>query len=369
MLETCSSIGIYSVGLLGGSLARSFRSRGFGGKIIGFSSPSALQYATSNDIIDRGYEYNQLAEQINSVNVLFLCSPIEAICNTLKQICTMKITTDLLISDIGSTKSQIMQQAMHLPPGAHFIGAHPMAGSEKSGVTASNELLFENAAYIITPQQPQASELEQQFGAFLQKYLGCSVLYMDAKTHDEVVATVSHVPHLISVALAELGYQQSQHNETTLQLAAGSFRDMTRIATASWPMWRDIFSTNQRACKAVLSDYIRLLQGMLDQIGSESMQHHFDRARITREQLPFRHKGISSQLHDVLVAAPDRVGILQKIATLCSDNNINIKDFEVQRVREDILGTVRFSFESEQTAQKAAELFSRNGFVSTYLKD
>ena len=133
---------IYSVGLLGGSLGLALKNSGFKGKITGLSSPSAIETAKRLGCIDEGFTYDSLQDVIKDTDLLFLCSPISVILETLNKLSTMELPEGLLITDVGSTKQKIMEAAAFLPPHVYFCGGHPMTGSEKSGPSVSDPISF-----------------------------------------------------------------------------------------------------------------------------------------------------------------------------------------------------------------------------------
>jgi prephenate dehydrogenase len=140
-----NTIAIYSVGLLGGSIGLAFKESGFKGKIIGFSSKSSLQKALDIGCIDEGYGYDEFQSKVGLVDILFLCSPINTIIDTIKKMTSMELPAGIVITDVGSTKLDIINASACLPSHVRFVGGHPMAGSEKSGPSAADPFLFQNA--------------------------------------------------------------------------------------------------------------------------------------------------------------------------------------------------------------------------------
>ncbi|MFP4418686.1 MAG: prephenate dehydrogenase/arogenate dehydrogenase family protein [Fibrobacterota bacterium] len=357
------TITLYSVGLLGGSFGLGLKATGFEGKIIGLSSPSAVKTAKKIGAIDEGYEYDKLEEVLQHTDMLVICSPILAIEQCLKNLSTMRCPDGLIVTDVGSTKREITRLARQvLPSHVRFIGGHPMAGSEKSGPTAADPYLFQNAIYVITPRSDEPDEVEREFAAFVDHYLGSRHIFLAPDKHDCIAATVSHVPHLMAVALVNVARKTEECYPGTLSLAAGGFRDLTRIASSPYRMWHDILLTNKSAVDEVLDTCIRELEQMKQQLKTDSLQQSFDAASQTRSAIPSRNKGFISPLHEVLVMTKDQPGIIAAIATTMTDQNINIKDIEVLKVREGEGGTIRLGFESAQTALTAARLLREQGF-------
>ncbi|MFW5775227.1 MAG: prephenate dehydrogenase/arogenate dehydrogenase family protein [Chitinivibrionales bacterium] len=357
------TITLYSVGLLGGSFGLGLKATGFKGTIIGLSSPAAVETAKKIGAIDEGYGYDRLEQVLQKTDLLVICSPILAIKECLKKLSSMKCPDGLIVTDVGSTKKEITQLANQvLPSTVRFIGGHPMAGSEKSGPGAADPYLFQNAIYVITPRSGQPDEMELQFASFLDHYLGSRHIFLAPDIHDCIAATVSHVPHLLAVALVNVARKTENCYPGTLSLAAGGFRDLTRIASSPYRMWHDILFTNKAVVDSVLDTCIRELQQMKEQLRSDSLQDAFDTASQTRSAIPSRNKGFISALHEVLVMTKDQPGIIATIATTMTEHDINIKDIEVLKVREGEGGTIRLGFESAATAKTAARLLRDKGF-------
>lgn len=356
-----STITIYSVGLLGGSLGLALKNSGFQGRIIGLSSKEGIQIAKKLGCIDEGYEYNELERIVAHTDLLILCSPINAIINIIEQLSSMCLPDGLLISDVGSTKEQIMNAAKKLPSSVKFIGGHPMAGSEKSGPAASDPYLFQNSIYALTSANSPVSESEYGFARFLETYLGCRTLFLPPSVHDTIAATVSHLPHLLAVALTCLAEQKEIAIPGTLTLAAGGFRDMTRIASSPYQMWHDILFTNKAAVNQLLDDYIDILYQIKNGLQQGTLKEYFDKANSTRAQIRPANKGFLNTLSEILVLAKDQPGFIADISAILAQNKINIKDIEVLKIREGEGGTIRLAFDNQMVARNAISLLNQNG--------
>jgi prephenate dehydrogenase len=359
------SIFLYSVGLLGGSLGLALKTSGYTGRIVGFSSPRGLQEAKKLGCIDEGYAYDTLPEHIGDADLLVICSPINAILSCLESLAGMDLPEGLLITDVGSTKEQIVATAGRtLPPHVHFLGGHPMAGSEKRGPSAADPYLFQNAIYVLTPPGVDPDPRDRAFAAFLQRYLGCKHVFLDPAVHDTIAATVSHVPHMMAVALVNVAQSMDDRIGGTLDLAAGGFRDMTRIASAPYSVWHDILTTNKKSIAPVLDECIARLQNMKTRLGDDTLGGLFDDAAKTRRRVPSRGKGFISPPSEVLVVAKDQPGIIAAISNSLADRKINIKDIEVVKVREGEGGTIRLAFDSRDTARTAIDILKATGFTA-----
>ena len=239
-----------------------------------------------------------------------------------------------------------------------------MAGSEKSGVLASDPFLFQNAMYILTPRKNTPPAVVDDFAAFLERLLGCRHLILDCEIHDRVVAAVSHVPHLLAIALVNLARKAEDAVPGTLKLAAGGFRDMTRIASAPYELWRDILLTNKASIRPLLEEFRGMVGDLERGLMADTLEPMFENAISTRRKIPLGGKGFITQPNDILVVARDRPGIIAELSTALARENINIKDIEVLKVREGEAGTIRLAFESQAIACKAVSMLTSLGFTA-----
>jgi len=280
------TITIYSVGLIGGSIGAALKESGFGGRIIGLSSEKGINTALSRNLIDEGHPYSDLSTVVKQTDLLILCSPILTIIDTIKVLGGMELPYGLVVTDIGSTKRAIVETAHKcLPPHVRFIGGHPMAGSERSGPDASDPDLFSNAVYVLTPAVWDDAGIIDSLSTFLRKYLHCRTVMFDPATHDSIVAAVSHLPHILASALVLCANEREKSIPGTLKLAAGGFRDATRIASAKYDIWHDIFTTNKESIIPLIDSYINILNEMKSLLLNDALKERFEEARAIKESM------------------------------------------------------------------------------------
>jgi len=358
MFETVAIIG---VGLIGGSLAAAFKRRSIAGDIIGISSPDTIRKAKELKLIDSGYDYDALARGVQNADLIILCTPIVRIIELMPAIAEC-VTPGSIVTDVGSTKRIIMETADRcLPKHATFIGGHPMAGSEKRGISASDPFLFENAIYVLTPSPSTSQEeLEMSRNAFTS--IGAQVVILDPVLHDRIAAAISHLPQMLAVGLVNMLSSISDKHPEYLKLAAGGFRDMTRIASSPFSVWRDICETNQDLICEQLDEYISQLQEIRGMIGSEALSEKFSGASLIRNAIPRDTKGFLHPRPEILVVTEDRPGMLARITATLADRNINISDIEVLKVREGEGGTIRLAVMNNEKAKQATEVLKAHGF-------
>jgi prephenate dehydrogenase len=354
---------IVGVGLIGGSLGLAVRRKNKDIHIVGVSSAAAVKSAVEMGAINEGYGYDELGTAVADADIVFLCTPINRIKELMADLSGL-VKPGAIVTDVGSTKHEIAGHADDvLPDGVCFIGGHPMTGSEKSGVNASDPFLFQNAIYVLCPAENVPQELVDEFSGFLHE-TGARVVSMESGLHDNIAAAISHVPQMIAVTLVNMVQDKTTDSAPYLQLAAGGFRDMTRIASSPFKMWDDICRTNADAIRNTLDTFIEHLTGLKGRIGSEALGDDFENANHTRANIPKDTKGFAKTLYEVLAVVEDKPGIIHRIAAELSGHNINIKDIEVMKVREGEGGTLRLAFELEDEAAHAVELLNNIGFKS-----
>ncbi len=363
--QSIKKIVLYGVGLLGGSLGASFKQSGFSGVVVGVSSERSIKAAQEAHAIDLGYSYDEAQEALVDADLLIICSPINAIKKTLHTIAKLELPNNLLISDVGSTKEEIIAVAEEvLPKNVIFIGGHPMAGSEKSGASEADPFLFQNAVYVLSPAKEVSPVLVADFGTFLTIHLGCRVVELDSAIHDKIASTVSHVPHIVAVAMVNVATKIDSEIAGTLDLAAGGFKSLTRIASSPYGMWHDIYDTNKRATTEVLDKFIDELQTMRRDLQEVKLKASFDSAVEGRKRLSGGRKGFIGELHQIVVVAEDKRGFLAQMTALLSNNDINIRDIELLKIREGEAGTFMLAFESLDIAESAVELLNQHNFIA-----
>jgi len=362
------NIVIFSVGLLGASIGAGLKKSGFDGKILGVSNKKNLEAAISLQAIDEGVSYDEFLADKNNVlsdcDVLFICSPIISIKTTLEMLATSpsKLKDGLIITDVGSTKKEIYETAQKvLPPQVKFIAGHPMAGSEKSGAKFADPFLFQNAVWVLF-----ANDITDvyKFAAFLEKYLGCKTKCIDPETHDKIAAVISHIPHIIAVGLVNAAEKINREIDETLGLAAGGFKSMTRIASSPYRMWHDIYETNREANIEFLDCFMDEMSQLAQSLKNGTLQADFENAEKIRARLAENQKGFINELYRIIVIAEDKPGFLAKILGILADNNLNVSDIELLKVREGDAGSFMFAFTDESNAQEAVDLLQTAGFLA-----
>ena len=276
---------IFGVGLIGGSIALKAKDLRLCKEIVGISRSNGTDLSpfVKSGMLDRASSNYQ--SEIQSADLIVLATPVAQIEITLEKIYPL-LTTNTLITDVGSTKTNINQAAKVFlkEKYSQFIGSHPIAGSEKHGPQSAMADLFENKNIIITPHTQSKKEDINKIENFWKK-LGGITSIMDANLHDEIFSTVSHLPHLLAFSLVNL-INDKNNKETMLEYAASGFRDFSRIAGSSAEMWRDICLANKDAILTDLELYkkeIEALSNLIKNNHHEDLLNYFLKASKTRQ--------------------------------------------------------------------------------------
>lgn len=360
MFQRASVIGL---GLLGGSLARAMKDNGLVSEIAGYGrTPERLDYARSNGIAD--FVTRDAAEAVRGADFVVIATPVGLIPSLLDQL-SLHIEPGAVVIDVGSTKQGIVAHAEDvLPQGVHFVGCHPMAGSETSGVEAASPILFENALCVVTPSaRTEVSAAERVVR--LWEALKARVLVMTPLEHDLLVAASSHLPHLVAVSLCKTIDGLSADNEKILPLLAGGFRDTTRVASGSPEMWRDILLSNKIPIRNVLDRFSMTLDRLkerLDKSDPDELISLFTSAKDFRDTIPQRGLGAMESDYEIVVDVVDRPGVLGEITTALGQAEINIKNMNIRHVRDFGGGTLLLILEKENDMDRAIALLNSQGF-------
>ncbi len=357
MIDEGTTVTVIGLGLIGGALCHTFKKKGL--KVTGVSRSETIAKALEMKIINDGFEYSRIPEALSGSSFVFVCTPLLDIGERLGDI-FQHVDKNTVISDVGSTKSVICSIAeKHIRKGVYFIGGHPMAGSEKRGIENSNPYLFYDAVYVLTPLPGTPKKVVKKLSSLID-LLGANVMILPSEVHDEIAANVSHLPQLLAVLLTN--HLAEKNNDLFRNLAAGGFRDMTRIASSSYAMWGDIIKTNMNEVKKALSDFKKELSYLTDRLSDDNyLDRFFVNAQKERKTIPRYSKGFLKPLFDVRVAVQDKHGELARITNTIYYHDVNIKDIEIVNIREGEGGILRLGFSEKKDALKAASALQAIG--------
>lgn len=356
---------IAGLGLIGGSIAKSIK-RTNGSYIIGFDkNEEALNYAINEGIIDE--IATDITSAVKQIDIFVIATPISVTINILKQINEIELENEIIVTDVSSVKGSVLETAKSLTNDKIiFIGGHPMAGSHKTGIFASKEHLFENAIYVLTPtincKEKHIDRLKEAL-----KGTKSNFIILEPEEHDEMTSVISHFPHLIAASLVHQARKWEQVHEYLPELAAGGFRDITRIASSSPTMWQDIFQHNGTKISRLLQDWIYemvTLKEFLDKNSKEEMIDYLEKAKQYRDGLGTqRTRGALPSYYDIYVDIKDEPGAIASVVQLLANAEISIRNIRILEIREHITGALRLTVTTLEEQAKAVELLKENDYT------
>ncbi len=348
-------IGFIGLGLIGGSIAKSIRRIFPSYEIIGFDvDQNALTLALEDQTLTRTVTS---IEAMYDCDYIFLCAPVHyniAYLPILKRI----MKPSCILTDVGSVKNDIYCAITDHQLNDYFIGGHPMVGSERSGYDASHDRLIENAYYFVTPSTTVSEEKIKEFRTFIEDLGAIPIVYTPEK-HDEITAYISHIPHVIASSLVNLVATKEDDTGMLKQLAAGGFKDITRIASSNPVVWEHILLSNPNHIVDGLRSFTRELENMITAIESEDAREiysFFNEAKEYRNSIPEHATGVIRMNYEIYVDIPDEANALAQVISYIGGAGINLKNIGIRHNREDNEGVLRISFYDNESAVNAATI-------------
>lgn len=357
---TCGFIGL---GLIGGSIARALKKYVPNVEIVAYDiNREALLLAKEEAVAD--VIADAIDESFAGCDYLFLCAPVQKNDANLAAVKSV-MKPDCLLTDVGSVKTAIHEAVREAGLESRFIGGHPMAGSERVGFASSKSSLLENAYYILTPTAAVPPRKLEDYRELVAK-MGAIPLVLDYRKHDYVTAAISHLPHVIAASLVNLVREHDSKDGIMKMVAAGGFKDITRIASSSAAMWQQICLTNGSNISALLTDYIQSLTDFREQLDgkkSNSLYGQFESARVYRDSFLSASSGPIKPVYGISVDIDDKTGALARIVTLLAEHDISIKNIGITHNRESEDGVLKLEFYGEAALAEAAGLLAAEGYA------
>jgi prephenate dehydrogenase len=334
------SVAIVGLGLIGGSLAAALKRLDDPPRVVGINrTQSSLDYALERGIIDEGAAPGSAVANswlsAGGVDLVVLGMPAGYVGEWLKTIAANSY--DGVITDVASTKSGVLHAVRQvLPDPSRFVGGHPMAGSELSGVRAAKADLFDGAYWLLTPAADTDPDAFSAMHALVTS-VGARVVSVDVEAHDEAVAIVSHVPHVAAAALVDLAAAHSGERGELMRLAAGGFKDTTRIAAGSADLWTGICLDNADAISEGIEELRERLEGfetVLRARDSGAIRSWLEHAADVRRALPAQWVPATAQLTELVVPMLDRTGVVAEITAAASRAGCNIEGIDIDHQSE-----------------------------------
>ncbi|MHB1340317.1 MAG: prephenate dehydrogenase/arogenate dehydrogenase family protein [Coriobacteriia bacterium] len=336
-----SSVMVVGLGLIGGSIAAAAHALPDAPIVYGVDTDSTtLAYAIETRAVDAAAQPDEAIASgwlaPGTVDLVVLATPARAVGTWLEHLAHAGYAG--IVTDVSSTKRGVMAAAKrHAGDAFSFVGGHPMAGSERSGIQAATPELFRGAYYVLTPTDDTDADAFRQVHEFVTA-LGARAISVPAEAHDEAVALISHVPHVTAAALVALASARSGGGQDALRLAAGGFKDMTRVAAGSPELWTGICLDNAEPLVSGLAELSRVLEEFAISVregNAEAIQSWFAGAADVRRSLPAQWVPATTALTELSLAMIDRPGQVSEITTAVGRAGCNIEDIEIDHETED----------------------------------
>ena len=366
-MEEIRSAAIVGTGLIGGSLGLALKKLARLERVTGCARTSeTLDLAIAKGAIDAGSL--DCAEAVRDADIVFIATPASMIIENVKKVAGA-VRPGTIITDAGSVKARIVAEADGIAgaAGARFVGGHPMAGSELSGVAAANPDLFKNAPYILTPTAATDPDALQSLFTLLGK-IGARVFTLNPAAHDRVVGTISHLPHILSASLVNVTAAGQSEFANIFKLAAGGFYDMTRIAGGPADIWVDICLENRTALQELIAQYqdeLETVSELLRDGDASGIRLKLENARAIRQDLPRLKDAEMPLVYELTVIIPNRPKVLSEITLLVADAGINIEDIQIVHSTEADNGLLRLSILGESEARRVERSLTERGYTAS----
>lgn len=339
------SVNVVGLGLIGGSLASALTQRGWTVHGIDVDEARVQEAKQLGLVVDGSLDRDAV--------VTFVATPVSS---TTEAVLTVLESTTGIVTDVGGVKAPITQAVTD----SRFVAGHPMAGSELVGLAGADPDLFQSATWVLCPSSTTADAAFEGVASVV-KELGAEIVALDAARHDELVAIVSHLPHLTAATLMGLASERSQEHVAVLRLAAGGFRDMTRIASGHPGIWLDVCRENRDAILGALDlmqDGLREMRDIVERGDSAKLQERLQRARVARSNIPGRVRDLLD-VCEFRIPIPDRSGAAAEIFALAAELGVNVANFEVSHSVEGDRGVLIVVVDTAQADMFKGGLMAR----------
>ena len=367
-------------GLLASSVAAAIKQAKLPTVVRAVSSPATLSRAKELGLADEFFGYDEIKDWVLGSDMILLCAPILHILHTIENLAQMDLSalssqSKILVSDIGSTKVEICKAGAKLPKPFVFVGSHPMAGSEKRTLEYNDPSIFENAYWFVCPPEG-VDDADYKSLLDLISFVGANAVVFPPEHHDRTMAWVSHMPQMLSSTLAA-SMPERLVKPSYQHYAGRAFRDMTRIAASGWNMWHDIAVTNRDQTVLALREVREGLDKTIEamdhlQVVSDGKPAADDRAgelesvfkagNEGRASLFEKGRNAAAAFSEITVPLKDVPGALLQVLSPLAQNNLNIRDIELMKVRENIAGTLLLAFKTPEEARRAVQILKLLGY-------
>jgi len=352
-------ISIIGLGLIGGSLAKAIKKYMPETIIYGHDINDAyLETALSANAIDKAF--SAIDHEFCDVDIIFICVPIEFTNEIIDQV-NLYAQKNTIVTDVCSTKTEIINYVNSIEHKFIFIPAHPMTGSEKFGFNVADETIYENAYYIICMDVEDNNYNKLKY--IIEKIKSIPIKISPEK-HDYYLAFISHFPHIVAAGLVNLA-KDSSNSEILKVLAAGGFKDITRIASSNPKLWSGITLSNKENLSDLIDTFIEILTDYKNDLANANTNNlivFFEKAGNYRNSFIDSDKGIFALPYEISLDVEDKPGVIADISKYLMNNNINVKNIYISSSREFESGALRILLENKTLAQKAYNILKSAGY-------
>ncbi len=356
-------VGVVGLGIIGGSLVKAIHKKGLADCIVAYNrNPQATRMALREGTIQQAAD--EIGSSFMGCEIIFICVPVDKISEVVQKLAEFT-DKDCILTDVGSTKSDVIAAIQNIPLACPFIGGHPMAGSETTGYKAARANLFENAYYILTPVQGTEDRHVKKLSGFVQSF-GALPIVLEPGRHDFATAAISHVPHVLASALVNAIMHLDGEDKIMHTLAAGGFKDITRIASSSPEIWESICRTNRENIAEILDRLVDGLNGFKTILCGEDkdrLKQFFLSAKEYRDSFLDNRVGAIVKTYDIVVDVEDKPGVIAAIAMLLGEHRINIKNIGINNSREMEGGAMEICFYDRNSQTSSLEILKSAGYT------
>jgi prephenate dehydrogenase len=357
-MTSAERVAVVGTGLIGTSIAMAALRAG--DSVRGFDAdPERLAGSVERAGLDPA---STLEECVGGATIVLLCTPVLSIPQLAAEV--LKLAGDAVVTDVGSVKSQVMAEVRSKVDSEdlrRFVGGHPMGGSERSGPEWASASIVDDIVWVLTPAQEADETRSARLEAWVER-IGARPVRMDAERHDRLVAIVSHLPQVASTALMALAATEEAGEPEILLLAAGGFRDLTRLAASSPALWSDILLSNREAIGRAIDLYVERLSRLKDLVLEErahEVEGLFAQAKEARLSLAAKPQ-VRSGVAVLQVLVPDRPGVLAELTSTLGEAGVNIEDLQIVHSPEGGHGTVHLTVAADAVDRAMLALRERS---------
>lgn len=357
-----NKIGFVGLGLIGGSIAKAIKKFYPHMTMMATASRESTVVAAYADgtIINSKIPAD---EDFRDCDIIFLCCPVKINIDYMKRLKNV-ISKDCILTDVGSVKGDITAAAQELGLSSQFIGGHPMTGSEKTGYDSSTPTLLENSYYILTSESVIEDARLNEFETFISS-LGPITIKIDSALHDKSTALISHMPHVIAAAIVNTVKNNDSENEIAKTIAAGGFRDTTRIASSSPVMWEHISMNNRDALLNAIRAFKSELESFeqtIEESDGAAFNKLFTESKNYRDSITVSGKKPILMVHELYTYIDDAQGTILPVLVILDKAKLSIKNMDIVHNREFEPGVLRIEFYTHDVLEQAAKVLSENGY-------